>query len=275
MSRPFLLRTLLALGVVTVAVGAASAPAHAVPSRTVRVMSFNIHHGANAAGMLDLAAVAKVIADSGADVVGLQEVDRHWSERSDWLDEAAWLGERLGMHVAYAANLDQDPATPGAPRRQYGTAVLSRYPILESGNTLLTKGGDPTTEQRGLLYARVMVRGVPLRFYDTHLQHTSAPVRQAQADQITGLIGTGGGPMVLTGDLNAEPAAAEITTLTARYTDTWPATNPDDPGLSYPSEAPHARIDYVLSTATPTAATVLPVVVSDHRPVLTTLTVRR
>lgn len=271
---PFPLRTLLAFGVATLAAGVFPAPAHALPSRTVRVLSFNIHHGATAAGVLDLAAVAKAIADSGADVVGLQEVDRHWSERSDWLDEAAWLGDRLGMHVAYAANLDEDPATPGAPRRQYGTAVLSRYPILESRNTLLTKGGDPATEQRGLLYARVMVRGVPLRVYDTHLQHTSAAVRQAQADQITGLIG-GGGPMVLTGDLNAEPAAAEITTLTGRYPDTWPATNPTDPGYSYPAEAPHARIDYVLSTATPTAATVLPVTVSDHRPVLTTVTIRR
>ena len=47
-----------------------------------------------------------MIDESGADLVGLQEVDKHWSARSDWADQPAWFAQRLGLHVAYAANLD-------------------------------------------------------------------------------------------------------------------------------------------------------------------------
>lgn len=85
------------------------------------------------------------------------------------------------MHVVYGANLDLDPLDPGQPRRQYGTAILSDFPILESGNTLLPKIGR--NEQRGLLQALLNVRGVPLRVFNTHLQHNSQPERQAQATQ--------------------------------------------------------------------------------------------
>ncbi|WP_350278838.1 hypothetical protein [Kribbella sp. HUAS MG21] len=40
------------------------------------------------------------------------------------------------MNYVFAANLDWDPPEPGKPRRQYGTLVLSKYPIVDSRNTL-------------------------------------------------------------------------------------------------------------------------------------------
>ena len=85
---------------------------------------------------------------SGADVIGLQEVDRHWDVRSNWVDQPAWFAQRLKMHYAYAANLDLPPVNPGEPNRQYGTAILSRYPIKAFNNTLLPK--YPAGEHRGL-----------------------------------------------------------------------------------------------------------------------------
>jgi endonuclease/exonuclease/phosphatase family metal-dependent hydrolase len=48
---------------------------------TVTVMSFNIHHGQGTDGVLDLERIARVIRASGADIVGLQEVDRHFGGR--------------------------------------------------------------------------------------------------------------------------------------------------------------------------------------------------
>jgi endonuclease/exonuclease/phosphatase (EEP) superfamily protein YafD len=53
-----------------------------VPDRPLRVLTYNIHHGVGEDGVLDLERIARVIADSGADVIGLQEVDRHWSART-------------------------------------------------------------------------------------------------------------------------------------------------------------------------------------------------
>ena len=66
------------------------------------------------------------------------------------------------MHVVFGANLDLEPPSPGTPRRQYGTAVLSRYPIISWSNTLLPKG-DPAEEQRGLLSAVLSVHGHKVR----------------------------------------------------------------------------------------------------------------
>jgi len=107
--------------------------------RPVRAMSFNIHHGVGIDDRLDLQRIADVVNTEDADIVGLQEVDRYWSARSDFVDQASWLARALNMHVVYGANLDLDPSTPDAPRRQYCTAILSDAPILEWDNTYLPR----------------------------------------------------------------------------------------------------------------------------------------
>ncbi len=42
----------------------------------VKVMTYNIHSGYNVDGGQDFEAIARVIEDSGADIIGLQEVSR-------------------------------------------------------------------------------------------------------------------------------------------------------------------------------------------------------
>ena len=234
--------------------------------RPVRVMSFNIHHGVGTDGVLDLQRVADVIKSEGADIVGLQEVDRHWSERSDFVDQAAWLAHELNMHVVYGANLDNDPLEPGQPRRQYGTAILSVTPILDWDNTFLPRYEGH--EQRGLLRARVVVRGVPVQVYNTHLQHNDAAERLEQAEAIKQLIGTPNESVVLVGDLNAVPTAPEITTLLDGLVDAWEQAGIGD-GYTIPVEDPNRRIDYVLTSDDVIARTAAVVTTdaSDHLPV--------
>ena len=118
------------------------------------LLSYNIHGGVGLDGVLDLERIAEVVDDSGADVVALQEVDRFRREQSAFEDQPGALAQRLGMHLAYAANLDDEPAHPGAPRAQYGTALLSRLPLESSTNTLLPCFEG--SEQRGLLEATVV-----------------------------------------------------------------------------------------------------------------------
>ncbi len=78
---------------------AAAAPGHGPDRSTdLRVMSFNIHHGADGDDVLDLERTAAVIEASGAEVISLQEVDDAWSSRSDFEDQAARLAELLDMH---------------------------------------------------------------------------------------------------------------------------------------------------------------------------------
>ncbi|NDL56826.1 endonuclease/exonuclease/phosphatase family protein [Phytoactinopolyspora mesophila] len=254
-----------ATAVTTTADTSDSSPSQA-PDRAARVMSFNIQHGVGLDGRLDLQRIADVIETEDADIIGLQEVDRHWSERSDFVDQAAWLARELNMHVVYGANLDRDPFNPGEPRRQYGTAILSNAPILEWDNTDLPRYEGH--EQRGLLRARIVVRGVPLQVYNTHLQHNDADERMEQVEAIKGLIGTPDDSVILLGDLNARPDAPEIAAILENLVDTWEDAGLGD-GYTYPSDGPDRRIDYVLRSddvITRTAA-VVATDASDHLPV--------
>ena len=246
-------------------------PAQAEPlPRPLRVATYNIHHGVGLDGLLDLERVAQEIEGTGAEVVGLQEVDRHWGERSAFVDQAAWLAGRLGMDVVFGANLDRDPLTPDAPRRQYGTAILSAHRIRSSANTLLPRpeGG----EQRGLLEAVIKVRGMPVRVFNTHLQHNSQVERLAQVAQIRAVVAAAPESVVLVGDLNATPDSEEVSAITDDLVDAWVTAGVGD-GYTYDVATPHARIDYVLTSDNLVARTaaVLTTEASDHLPVVVDL----
>lgn len=253
------------LGVVPAAVAGPAARS----GRGLLVLSFNIRHGAGLDGVVDLARVAAEIRSSGAEVVGLQEVDRHYGARSGFADQPAELARMLGMQLAYAPNLDLDPPSPGAPRRQYGTAILSRFPIVSVRHTLLPRD-SPAQEQRGLLETVIDVEGTAVRFMTTHLDVNSAAVRLRQARTIAAASARSAEPVVLTGDLNAPPGTPEVTVLTVLLTDTHVGSG----GFTIPSDEPATRIDYVLSAfAGPATCTVPVTTVSDHRPVLATVLV--
>ncbi|KAA1420155.1 metal-dependent hydrolase [Mumia zhuanghuii] len=259
--------------------GAADASSHGGnvngrAARVVDVMTFNIHHGAGASGLVDLERVAEVVRDSGADVVGLQEVDRHYSARSGWVDQATALADLLGYEVVFGANIDRDPPAAGQPRIQYGTAILSRYPIVDWSNTWLSR--SPNQEQRGLLEAEIDVRGTRLTVLNTHLAASSQTDRIAQTAEIAAAVDPRK-PTVLVGDLNALPDAPEIATLNGVLTDAWTASGRGD-GLTYPVDVPKSRIDYIYTTrsAKPMRTRVLTAAsdASDHLPVVSRLLVK-
>jgi endonuclease/exonuclease/phosphatase family metal-dependent hydrolase len=241
----------------------------------LRVASFNIHHGVGLDGLLDLGRTAEVIRSTGAAVVGLQEVDRHLSVRSGWVDQAAWLAERLGMEVVYGANIDldpDDPDDPAAPRRRYGNAVLSAHPIRAWRNIPLP--GSDGAEPRGLLDVLVSVDGTDVAVAATHLQNRSRAARLAQATRIVDELTASPGPTVLMGDMNAVPESPEVGVLTGALVDAWAAAGIGD-GLTFDAATPHARIDYVLASAdvAPRAAWVVPTDASDHYPLVADLAI--
>jgi endonuclease/exonuclease/phosphatase family metal-dependent hydrolase len=239
----------------------------------LRFMTFNIQHGKGVDGRVDLARTARVIRDSGAAVVGLQEVDRYFGARSYYLDQARRLARKLGMHVVYAANVDRDPRLPGTPRRQFGNAILSAFPIVDWENIHLPRSG--THEQRGLLRARIDVDGVSWQVHATHLQHDDPAERVVQAGAISQVLGTSSHAVVLA-DLNAQPTTPEVRALTSVLVDAWEAVGVG-PGYTSASPAPSQRIDYILQSpdAGTRAAAVLTAapasIASDHLPVIADL----
>ncbi len=86
----------------------------------LRVVSYNIRNGHDVRH--DMSLLAADILSVGADIVGLQEVDVGTSRAGgrDTLDE---LARALGWeHCAFCRAIDFAGG-------QYGTAILSRYPI--------------------------------------------------------------------------------------------------------------------------------------------------
>ncbi len=109
----------------------------------MRLLTWNIQYGLGRDDHYDLGRIAREIAAHEPDVVALQEVDRFW-QRSGEVDEPAAIAAGLpGYHWVYGANLDMHAGTPEAPnrRRQFGTMLLSRTPILSSRNFPLPKPG--------------------------------------------------------------------------------------------------------------------------------------
>jgi len=251
--------------------------------QVLRVMSYNIHHGSGNTECtdvpgepecaLDLDAIAEVIRTHDADVVGLQEVDRFW-RRSGTVDQPAYLARVLGMHYCYGPNLVHSPDGHSTAPHEYGTAILSRFPILECHNTLLPRV-DVTTEQRGLLQAFINVRGVPVLFNNTHLQHTSAVERTVQAARVAELITPVNTPTVLVGDLNADPPEPSLDPIEALLLDVWVLAGFGDGLTAFVDEAQLTRrIDYVWVSDDITANEIyvaidsLTTLASDHYPVV-------
>ncbi|WP_205474901.1 endonuclease/exonuclease/phosphatase family protein [Nocardioides sp. SYSU D00038] len=222
------------------------------------VLTFNIHGGFTAEDRYDLARIAAEIEAWRADVVLLQEVDRGRS-RSGGADQAAQLGARLGMSSVFGPNIRSGGG-------QYGTAILSRFPIVSWAHQLLPRYAGQ--EQRGVLRATVQLLDQRIDVVNVHLEHTSSDVRVAQMRAVKKFIGPAVRPVVLGGDFNDPPGTRSVRLGLAGMQDTWPAVGSGD-GDTVPAASPRRRIDYLLVSPqlTPTAAQVLRSAISDHRAV--------
>jgi endonuclease/exonuclease/phosphatase family metal-dependent hydrolase len=247
----------------------------------VRLLTFNVHHGVGDDGRHDLGRLASLLAATGADVICLQEVDRHYGARSEGVDQALLLSRALDMQLAWGPAIDR----PGTPeRRQYGNALLSRLPILASDVHPLPGDGEP----RSALRTRVELGGGALWVTTTHLSSRSAGERAAQAAAVAGLHTGPAEVGVVVGDLNADAGAPELDVLRERFTDAWHLARARadqarrwslhrDAGRTHPARRPHVRIDqvWVSTGVTVTAAEVLDGSgCSDHHPLQVDLEIR-
>src|SRR5699024_308108 len=116
------------------------------------------------------------------------------------------------------ANLDREPHE-GYEERQYGTAVLSKYPIKEVENVLIDSYGK---EQRGVLTATLDINGVDMKIYNTHLALLIED-RLGQVEEIVELMQGFSGPKMLIGDLNTLSDFEDFNYLleTGQLTDTF------------------------------------------------------
>lgn len=187
----------------------------------MKVVTYNIQWGMGRDGKVDLSRIADTVRD--ADVICLQEVERHW-RKMDHADQIARLSELLPDHYySFAPSVDvNDPTRPDkGARRQYGLLTLSRWPILSVRVFPLPKYPvvGHLVDQSCLQEVIVVAQGRPVRIYNTHLGYLSQRQRLLQAAEIMRIVADAplqGGPVMGIG-----VAASE-------YGQDWMAVGADD-----------------------------------------------
>jgi endonuclease/exonuclease/phosphatase family metal-dependent hydrolase len=246
-----------------------SRKAPAPADSTATIVSFNIRAGTDLERRPSLDRVAALLDALGADVVLLQEVDRG-THRSGGVDQLAELRRLTGLEGVFGRAIDFDGG-------EYGIAILSRWRILDSAVVPLTVDlppglADARHEPRVVLHVLLDSPWGPLPVLNTHLSHQAWGTYRRQ--ELVGLLGelqrrTGRAGMVIVGgDFNARPDSDEIAAVTLALDDAWRVCGAGD-GLTYPSDEPVRRIDYLfLRAASCTLARVPATTVSDHRPLV-------
>ena len=204
-------------------------------NKLVKVLSFNILHGATTNGSFDLDIIASVIKKAGADFVSLQEVDFK-TNRAKKYDLPTELGFRTKMASVFGRAMYYDGG-------EYGEGVLSKTSFLSTRNISLpyTKGNEPRT---ALEITTILKSGDTISFIGTHLDHLKTDTdRISQAKEINKVFSENTFPTILSGDLNDVPNSNTINILE----DFWKASyNKSNPKKTFPSENPTQKIDYVL-----------------------------
>ena len=220
----------------------------------MRVATFNIRHGEAASGRVDVGLLTRTCADLGADVLGLQEVDR-WTRRSRFVHLSARAARRSAMSHAYG------PALRTGWLGRYGNALLVRGSLSDVEDLSLPRLAG---EQRAALLATARIRAATVSVANTHLSFLPEE-RGRQLAVVLEALAARPLPRLLLGDLNGSPDdvaplidAAGLRLLRA--------------GPTFPAADPRAQIDHVATAGLDVVAWSIPETpVSDHRPLLAEL----
>src|SRR5438067_3267529 len=252
---------LVRISAVVLAVGAAigsacgghdsltSAAGASRPAVTLKVMTFNIQHGIDGTNRYNLQSAINAIARAQPDIVGLQEVtlNRPFYGCDDQPARIA-SGVAAATGQAWDVRYQQEWFTPELSCQQTGRgdgpeteglAFLTRRGLLSSATT-------PLPDSRiGLQVGVRDAYGLPIVV--THLTSggSASGTRRQQIDRLLAWAQGFGKPLVLIGDFNAAPEAAELQPVFGGFHDAWndavqlgrAAGNPNTHGAN--------RIDYI------------------------------
>jgi len=219
------------------------------------IVSYNIKHGVNMQNKLKLEDTAEVLKNLKANVIALQEVDNQCG-RSGKVNQAKFLGEQLGMHYVFGSAMKFDGG-------DYGQAILSKYPILETKTHKLPGDGEPRIALEVVVEP---VKGKKMSFVSIHFDYRSEEQRQPQIQALFKALAEVKHPVILLGDFNARPESPSI----ALFKKDWHNVAKLGPNLTSPADKPRSEIDYFMLRGWKTAGVKCKVIeeknVSDHRP---------
>jgi endonuclease/exonuclease/phosphatase family metal-dependent hydrolase len=237
-----------------------------LPTRQLRVMTYNIHHGEGTDGRIDLERIAKVIRDAKPDLVALQEVDKN-VKRSGEVDQTSELARLTQMHGRFGKQIPYEGG-------DYGQAVLSRFAVSEL--TVHWLPGEPERQRRIAVAGDVDFGARKVVFASTHLHHNNVEFREQQATALNDLFRDSEQPVILAGDLNAYPDSRAIEILGHHWSNTAVKTANC---FTFPAVGPKHQIDYILyqprrsQLISRKAVVIDESLASDHRPLVVEFTI--
>lgn len=232
----------------------------------ITLMSYNTQHCLNyVTREIDYDIMADTIRKCGADIVGLQEMF-NLGETEEFTTQTKVLAEKLGFYYYFAEATKLEKG-----KYPYGNGLISRYPILEVETVTIpdpeVRTGTRYYETRCLLKAKIDVAG-GLNVLVTHFGLNADEQENAVNTVIANLPEE---KCVLMGDFNMRPENERLIPLYERLFDT--AEKFDELKLSFPSDNPRGKIDYIFTTKDVKVLTAdIPAIVSsDHRPHIATI----
>ncbi len=243
---------------------------HPVEHPVQRILTYNVHACVGMDGQLSPERIARVIAQSGANIVCLQELDV-FRRRSGNRDQAHAIAQCLAMRYEFhhAWQLEEE---------RFGNSVLACYPM----RVVEAKGlhhHQSDRSRRSALWVEIEIGdGVALQVINTHLsiypKEQLIQARQLMEEwvQPASLLG----PVIVCGDFNARPSSKTWAAFASVLSDVE-SFDRNPTRATYFSPFPFTRVDHIFVTPdlvamkTQVVGTRIAKVASDHLPLMADL----
>ena len=225
----------------------------------MKIMTFNTQHCLNYIEQkIDFDVMANAIRACDPDIVGLNEM-RGEGVHPEYTEQVKTLAEKTGMSYYYFA-----PAIVLNGEGPYGNGFLSKIPI-QSVETVIIPDPVPP-KYNGYYETRCVLKAVLSNGVTVLVSHFGLNPDEMESAVATVVSCLEKEKCVFMGDLNMRPNDAILLPIRERMKDT--ADVFEEEKLSFPSDKPCEKIDYIFASrdATVLSADIPKIVASDHRP---------
>lgn len=241
---------------------------HATTSKTLRIMSYNVHGCMGMDGHISPDRIARVIARHNPDVIALQELDV-LRKRSQGIDQAHKIAQYLEMKHHFHPAFCQEEG-------QYGNAILSRFPLTVIKMQALPQlKDDKKYEPRGAMAVSLRFQDTEVLVINTHLSMWPSE-RKIQIEDLMSekwLVDLRK-PVILCGDFNAMPGSLVYKKVCEKLKDSQRILTGHRPFGTWCGRYPLSQIDHVFVTPQFKVNTILvprtslDQIASDHLPLI-------
>jgi endonuclease/exonuclease/phosphatase family metal-dependent hydrolase len=183
----------------------------------MKIVTYNIRYGLGLDNQFNLKRIANAVQEG--DIIALQEVEKNW-RRSGMVDQPEEIGKLLPEYYwSYCPSFDVDASETDERgqvihrRRQFGTMLLSRWPIVSVRNIAFPQIGtlNMLNMATGALEGVIETPIGTLQVYSIHLSSISTRERLLQIKRLLtsrNQLRHAGGVMTLNGDYS-DPVEAQ------------------------------------------------------------------